>query len=77
MHDPRPDTRAAVQLVDGIMTFVVLVGIIALSPVFYKFIGMVDGNADPFSSLLLQLVLPLLLLALILSVGVSARRGGS
>lgn len=71
----RPDTRGAVQLVDVVLTFFTLVPIIVLAPVFYKFTGMASSEADPFSSLLLQLVLPMLIIALIISVGVSARRG--
>jgi len=53
----------------------VLVAIIALSPTIYKFIGMVSSEADPFTALLLQLAVPLLFLALILSVGKSAVGG--
>jgi hypothetical protein len=72
MRDTR---RGQVALPDALLTMFVLVGIIVLAPIFYKFIGMVAASADPFSSLLLQLVVPLLLIALLLSVGVSARRG--
>jgi len=67
--------RGAIQLVDVVLTMFVLVGIIALAPIFYKFTGMVSAQADPFSGLLLQLVLPMLIIALLISVGVSARRG--
>lgn len=67
--------RGAVQLVDAVMTVIVLVALIALAPYFAKFIGMITSSADPFSSLLFQLLLPLLFLALIVSVGVSARGG--
>lgn len=70
-----PGERGAVQLVDAVLTFFVLVTIIVLAPIFYHFVGMVSAEADPFSSLLLQLTLPFLLLALVLSVGISARRG--
>lgn len=70
------DTSAQVQLVDAVLTFFVLVAVVVTAPFYYKFIGMVSGEADPFSALLLQLVVPLMLLALIISVGVSARRGG-
>lgn len=68
------DDRAAVQLVDVVLTFFTLVPIIVLAPVIYKFTGMVSAEADPFSGLLLQLLVPMLILALIISVGVSARR---
>lgn len=66
--------RAAVNLVDAVMTFFVLAGILTLAPIFYRFIDMAAAEADPFSSLLLQLVVPLLFITLLLSVGVSARR---
>lgn len=68
--------RAQVQLVDVIMGFLVLVAIVSTYPFYRKFIGMVSAEADPFSSLLLQLAVPLIVLALVISVGVSARQGG-
>lgn len=68
--------RASVQVVDSLLTVIVLVGLIALAPIFAKFTGMITSAADPFSSLLFQLAIPSLFIALILSVGVSARRGG-
>lgn len=67
-------TRAAVQLVDVIMMLTVLIGLIVTAPFYYKFVGMVSAEADPFSSLLLQLILPLMMLVAIMSIGVSARR---
>jgi len=72
----RDDRRGAVQLVDAFLTFFVLVAILALAPFFTKFTSMVSDAADPFSALLLQLFVPLMLIALILSIGVSAKRGG-
>lgn len=68
------DDRGAVQLVDAVLTFVVLVAFLVTAPFFYKFIGMASDAADPFSSLLLQLLVPMILIAVIISVGVSARR---
>jgi hypothetical protein len=73
--DAATDTRAAVRLVDVILSLFVLVATISLAPTIYRFIGMVTAEADPFSELLLMLVVPMLFLALIISVGVSARRG--
>lgn len=67
--------RGQVQLVDAVLGLFVLVAILSLSPVLFTFIGWVRASGDPFSALLLGLVVPLLLLALILSMGVSARRG--
>lgn len=74
MQDNPHHDRGKVNLVTVMMTFFSLVAIIALAPTIYKFIGMVSSEADPFTSLLLQLTPPLLFLALILSVGKS---GGS
>lgn len=73
-HD-LPDPRAQVQLVDIILGLLTLVPILVLAPVIYKFISMVTSRSDPFTSLLLSLVVPLLLLSVIVSLGVSARRG--
>lgn len=70
------DSRGQVQLVDVAMTFFVLVAILALAPTFFTFTDMAVGSADEFSGLLLRLVLPILLIALLISIGVSARRGG-
>lgn len=70
----RGDSRGAMKLVDVSLTFYVLVSIVVLAPVFYKFISMVSSAAPPFSSILLQLAIPLLMIALLISVGVSARR---
>lgn len=67
--------RAAVNLADVILSFAVLVGLLVLAPYFYFFQGMAAAEADPLSTLLLQLVVPVLFLGLIVSVGVSARRG--
>lgn len=68
--------RGQVYLPDAILTFFVVVAIVALAPVIYTFIDGLSQYADGFSGLLLQLVVPFLIIALILSVGVSARRGG-
>lgn len=72
----RNDGRGQVQLVDVILGFLVLVAIVVTYPFWERFIGMVSADADPFSTLLLQLAVPLLVLALIISFGVSARQGG-
>lgn len=69
--------RGRVQLVDVIMGVVVLVAVLVMAPWLYEFIGMMAGEADPFSRLVLQLLVPSLLIAVVISVGVSARRGGA
>lgn len=70
------DTRGAVQVTDVAMTFFVLVALIVVAPWYYEFISWTDDVADPFTALLLQLGPPLMFVALIVSVGISARRGG-
>lgn len=76
LQEPTEQSRAQVQLVDTVITFLMVVSIVVLAPTFYVFIEMLLGPADAFSGLLLRLTLPILFIALILSVGVSARRGG-
>lgn len=69
------DRRGKIGLTDVMLGFFVLVCLLVLMPFFSKFTGMVAATADPFSALLLTLVPPLLMISLIISVGVSARRG--
>jgi len=66
--------RGSVQITDAIMTFVVVVALLALSPIFFEFSAMVGTEADPLSGMILQLVVPLFFVAVIVSVGVSAKR---
>lgn len=68
------DDRGSVQLTDIMMTFLLVVALMVLAPTIYHFVEMVSGEADPLSSMLLQLVVPLFFIGLIVSVGVSARR---
>lgn len=66
--------RGAVRLSDVVLTFFGVVSLLALAPVLTKFTSMVTAEADPFSSLLLGLVMPAIIIGILLSVGVSARR---
>jgi hypothetical protein len=70
----RNDERAAVQLSDVVLTFFGLVALLALAPVFGRFTDMITQTADPFSSILVQLIIPGIIIGILLSVGVSARR---
>lgn len=63
----------ALNLVDAILGFLVLVCLLVVAPFFQTFTGMIAAEADPFSSLILQLVVPMLFVGLIVSLGVSAR----
>lgn len=65
--------RARVGYVDVIMTFATLVAFAAVAPWLYKVTGLATAELDPLTGVLLALFVPALLIALILSIGVSAR----
>lgn len=69
--------RAQVQYVDLVLGFFVLVALIVLFPIFDQFIQSVAGSAGPFTTLILRLIYPGFIVALVLSIGVSARRRGA
>lgn len=66
--------RGAIRLSDIVLTFFGVVALLALAPVFSRFTGMIASEADPFSTLLVQLVIPAIIIGILLSAGVSARR---
>ena len=70
---PSPASRAKISLVDAIMTFAVLVVLVGVSPWLWQMIGMIQSEVGPLTGVLLALMLPLIFIALILSMGVSAR----
>lgn len=76
MREPPQDDRGAIQLVDVFMSFYMLVGLVSLIPLWYKFTDMAANASSPLVALLLQLFVPLILIALIVSVGISARTAG-
>lgn len=65
--------RGRIQLVDVVMGFAVLVSFVAVLPLISTAVGMGTAVADPLSSTLLQLALPLFVIAMLVSIGVSAR----
>lgn len=67
------DERAKIGYVDFILTFATLVAFGAVAPWVLTSIGMLQNEVDPLTSVLVQLVLPLLLIGMIYSLGVSAR----
>lgn len=69
------DDRARIQFVDVIMVFATFVTFGAVAPWIYEAIEMGQSALDPFSGLLLSLALPLMLIAMLVSVGVAARSG--
>lgn len=69
------DDRGRVQYVDIIVAFATLVSFIAVAPWVYTAIGMGAGAVDPLSRTLLELALPVFVIAMIVSIGVSASTG--
>lgn len=69
------DDRGRVQYVDIVMAFASLVAFMAVAPWVYTGMGMATGVVDPLSATLLQITLPLFVIAMIVSIGVSARTG--
>jgi len=67
------DDRGRVQYVDVVLTFSTLVTFGAVAPWVYEAISMGRGALDPLSGTLLALALPVMVISLIVSVGVSGR----
>ena len=75
LSDARTDRRARVQYVDIVLGFATLVAFVSVAPWVYTGIGMATDTVDPLSSTLLQLTLPVFVIAMIVSLGISARTG--
>lgn len=69
------EENARVQYVDVVLAFVGLVSFGAVSPWVYTALGMSTDQLDPLSAVLLQLIPPMMVIGMIISVGVSARSG--
>lgn len=67
------DTRGRVQYVDVILAFATLVSFTAVAPWVYGAIDMGASNLPPLSSTLLQLILPVMVIGMLVSLGISAR----
>lgn len=61
-------------MTDVIVAAVTSVATLALAPAFYDLRDVIAQDAGPLGSLLLQLVVPALLIGIVVSVAVSARR---
>lgn len=68
-----PDARAAISYVDTVLTFAVLVMIAAVAPMLFNIYEMVRGVADPLTVALVALTVPILVIGLVVSMGVTAR----
>lgn len=71
--DLRHDDRARIGYVDVVIAFATFVAFATVAPWIYTLIGMADTVVDPLTSVLLSLIVPLLVISLLLSMGVSAR----
>lgn len=65
--------RARISYVDAIMSFGVLVVLVGVAPWLFQLIDMIRAETDPLTGVLLALFFPLLFVALLISMGVSAR----
>jgi high-affinity K+ transport system ATPase subunit B len=68
-----PDDRAAISYVDVVLTGATLIMIAVVAPMLFNIYNMLQGVADPLTVALLQLLVPLLVIGLIVSMGVAAR----
>lgn len=67
------DVRAAISYVDTVLTFAVLVMIAVVAPMMFNIYEMIQGVADPLTVALVALVVPILIIGLVVSMGVTAR----
>jgi hypothetical protein len=68
--------RAQVQFVDLVLGLFVLLALVVLFPVYDQFAQSISTAAGPLTTLILRLIYPALIIGLVLSIGVSARRSG-
>jgi len=66
--------RARIGYVDVILAFATFVAFATISDWIFRIIDMLRDQVDPLTSVLVGLLVPMLLIGLLYSVGVSARR---
>lgn len=69
------EERARVQYVDMVLGFATLVSFVAMATWIYSTVDNAASQVDPLSATLLRIALPVFVIALIVSLGVSARTG--
>lgn len=69
----RRDTRARISYVDIVMATATLVALLAILPFMTDVVDMIHAAGDPLTDTLATLTLPLILIGLLLSLGISAR----
>lgn len=67
------DDRARIGYVDAVLAFATMAAFAIVAPFFYRVIEMLRGYADPLTSVLIGILVPMLLIGLLYSMGVSAR----
>jgi len=67
--------RGQVNISDAFLGILVLIGLVALLPVFNTFLQMIASSADPLTGTLLQLFIPFMFISLLITIGMSARGG--
>lgn len=70
------DSRAKITYPDVVVAFAVLVAFVSISPWTFTVLDLLQSEVDPLTGVLLGLFVPVLLISLIVSMGVSARGGG-
>lgn len=70
---PRDGDRGAISYVDTVLTFATLAMIAMVAPLLFTIYDYIQGVADPLTSALLALAVPLLIIGLIISMGNAAR----
>jgi len=69
------DERARIGYVDVVLAFATFIAFATVTPWIYDVIGKAQSQVDPLTAVLLSLIVPLILISLIVSMGVSARGG--
>jgi tellurite resistance protein TehA-like permease len=70
------DNSAKITYPDVVVAFAVLVAFVSVAPWVFTVIDLLQSEVDPLTGVLLGLFVPVLLISLIVSMGVSARGGG-
>lgn len=66
--------RAKIHVTDVVMAAVTTIAALGLAPTLYDLGGELSASAGPLGQMLVMLVVPVILLGLVVSAGVSARR---
>lgn len=73
MQDTDLNDRAKIGYVDVVLVFATFVAFAVTSPFIFRVINMLRDYADPLTSVLAGLLVPMIVIAILYSMGVSAR----